>query len=473
MARFSITPRKQNLAAIASEVAPALAAAITAVTPANRPGDYGTVISEVLATASETAIAACVEVMVADVKETIEKRAVAALVPAHGERKHHPYSPSSLNLREVCMGWQNRNETSEAAQAGTDQHEAADSGDHESLNDNQAEAVADCNEYVAQIAAHLGEGTLELREDYLTVDKEDTTAGYLDRGLVSPDRKEAHIVDFKFGIWMVEEAKTNLQGIAYGLGIVFKFPTIERFHVHFLLPHIGEGVVSTATFDRSEFPRLLLRIRAVVDRSKYADAIFKQAEDAKSPDERASIFNKIEMNATDGGCLFCNRKAVCPTLNHFALSISPKYSALQIPDIINPALITDPKDCEKALKFFAVMAGLAKDYRNAATMKALNSEDWIPEGYMLTSVSKRSITDKVKFKAALKARGFTEDQITEFTSFTFGPVEKIISQNAPRGEKESAVEQFALELKQAGAVMDGEPFPVLRQRKSSGSKLTT
>lgn len=444
MAKFSITRKP----------------VVTTVDPAkpetHKPGEFGTVISEVVEAAPKVSVQE-------------QEAKVVATVAAHGDRKHHRRSPSSLQHREICEGWETREgETNAAAEAGTLQHEAADTGDHDPLDDEQALAVLSCVEYVAQIAAFLGPGALEIREEYLTVDKEETTAGYLDRGIINAERTEAHIVDFKFGAWLVEKARNNLQGIAYGLGLVHRFPTIQRFHVHFLMPHIGEeGTVDTATFERSEFEHLLLRIRTVVEKSARADKIFVAARSATGPDERAKLFSQLRLNPTDGGCLFCGRKAECPAINGFALSVSPKYAPLMIPDLINPALITDPDDCAKALKFFSVMEGLAKDYRAAVSNKALNSENWMPTGYYLTAVSRRSIVDKVKFKQALKDRGLTEDQITACTSFTFGPVEKLISEAAPRGEKEAAVEEFAQALEAAGAVQKGEPFPVLKMSKAA------
>jgi len=369
------------------------------------------------------------------------------------ERKHHKFSPSKLQSLEACPGYESENTTSLASAAGTLQHDAADSGDFSKLDDEQMEKVQMCIDFVDEQVARLGPGAILIREEYLPIDEAETTAGYLDVGAVSADGKKAIVIDFKYGLNPVEDAKNNLQGMAYLLGIYRRYPTIEEADVFFLMPY--QHNISHAPFTKAEFADMYLRICTIVARAKKATAAFETNAPALE-----------ELKPTNGTCVFCARKADCPALHKLVLKAGKKYDPLVVPDVINPLLISSPVDAAKALKFFDVMAALAKSYRSKATEKAMNEENWVPEGYGLTSVSRRSIVNKGAFFETIKGL-LTPEQVTECIDFTLGPVEKIVSESAPRGKKKEAVEDLKNLLAMNGATEEGAPIAVLRQKKGS------
>src|SRR5690348_15480883 len=185
---------------------------------------------------------------------------------AEQERPHHPYSPSSLQSLEACPYFRNRQQKTKHARtvAGEKGHKSVETGvDDQSLSDEDLQAVAEAADFAAgrkaqlemeaQLAAKealekFGRKILtdieEHKELYLPVDDlvfddaEATTAGYVDLLLISWDRKYAELIDYKFGYWSVEDAKNNLQALAYILGVFKKFPSVERIKFFFKLPNV-------------------------------------------------------------------------------------------------------------------------------------------------------------------------------------------------------------------------------------------
>jgi len=364
-------------------------------------------------------------------------------------------------------------------------HEAADTGKTDHLSDEQLEAVTKCLDFVAFVADQiLGGGCEEWIEKRVAIDEDGitipfplegedprmpTTAGFADRVLIAADRKTAAVIDFKFGIHPVEPAENNLQGLAYALGVLRELPTIEKIHVFFVCPFMededGEdGLIEHAEFDREALEKARLRIKVVVERAIEADKAYAQWEKETTIAGKIQALDKIDFNPTDG-CLFCARAGKCPAVGALALKASSKYEALQLPDVLNPAMISDPADAAKALKFFSIMEGVAKAFRQACTEKALNSEeDWVPEGYQLSTVVRRKVADNVAFYKTIRPL-LTEEEILQCIDFTLGPVEKLVSAKAPRGSKKKAVQELKDVLQACGATEESEPIGVLRVKR--------
>lgn len=406
------------------------------------------------------------------------------------ERIHHPYSPSSLQNREACPKYQNRNSTNAAAIAGTIQHAAAETREDDArLSDRQAEAVAQCVAFVEERAFNYPGGKT-LQEVYLPIDEdicavssrtverfdivtedgqispgfrgrtenlvfEGTTAGYLDFTVISADETEAEIIDFKYGKNAVTEAKDNLQGIAYMLGLKKMFPGLLKCRVIFLMPHIDEQ--SEHLFDLSDTSELYLRIRTVVGRS---------VEAAKNPND----FSTARPNV--GTCVFCGLVGKCPKVAELALKVGQKYKPLTVPENVNPTTLSDPKDVDMGIRLADVVKVWAEAFRRQATEKTIENLDFVPEGYTLVTMQKRKLLDARKF--ADMAKTFLPPEVREEVEKLFdiplGPVEDLISAAAPRGQKERTVEEFGQRITDAGIVELGNPFAFLRQSKKSDKK---
>lgn len=370
---------------------------------------------------------------------------------------------------------------------GSIQHDAVERGEDDCrLTDAHAMAVASCIEFAEERAALYPGGRI-FREIYLPIDDdvqvvevlrieqfdihtddgqispgfrgvktlhvfEGTTAGYLDFAVVSADETEAEIIDWKFGRNAVTEAKDNLQGISYMLGLKRMFPKLTRCWVRFVQPHIDEK--SEHLFDLTNTDELYLRIRTVVGRA---------VEAAKNPDD----FSAARPNV--GTCLFCTHVGRCPAVAKMVIQLGQKFKPLQIPNNVNPTTLYDPADVDMGLRLADVAKTWAEAFRRQATEKTIENTDFVPEGYVLVSMQKRKLLDPHKFAAM--AKNFLPPElhaeVDKLFDIPLGPVEELVSTAAPRGSKEKTVEELGARLLSEGIVELGAPFAFLRQSRKS------
>lgn len=424
------------------------------------------------------------------------------------ERKHHPYSPSSLQFREACPCYENRDVVNARAIAGTLAHTVTDTrDDDERLSDEDSANAAECIDFydrckqlfeedrareVKRLARELADlepgqtsfdvkdggvpEVIELREVYLPIDfckfedgapwrkkdgsglllppviVESTTAGYLDRGIISWDRKRAHLFDWKFGAWPVEDADNNLQGMAYALGVWRKYPSLEEIKFTFKQPLVNK--VSEVTWKRDQLPALYLRIQAVVARAREAKSLgdFSLAR---------------PMTPT---CNFCGNIGKCPKVCEFACKVGAKFWPLEIPESITPTEVQSPDNIAMGLRLAAVLKVWCDAFRGTATNRVLAIPGTPPPtGFVIQGRSDREIVDKAKLKS-IALRYVTEAELDEAVSYTFGPIEEKISEKAPRGHKQASVEEFQKVCEEAGAVKKGEPYFFLRAVADKSNK---
>jgi hypothetical protein len=381
------------------------------------------------------------------------------------ERLHHPYSASKLQYLEVSPAWTGEESVNkEASQRGTAQHDASEAPvniDDPSLEDHEAEAVHMCKTYRDELIA-ANPGCTVLVEKYVHIDDEvevdeagnkfpGTSGGYLDLAIITADRKSAHVVDYKFGLWSVEPAENNLQGIDYLLGLVRDFPTLDDVTVHFLLPHRQEKDI--ATFKRCQFEALLLRVKTVVARAKKARELAK-----------AGDFSMC--NACTSTCLFCGHKGRCSKLAEFALRLGKKYNPLVIPEEVNPSLLRDPQQAKLSMEIAQLMEAWGKATRSQITARAIEDDAWMPEGYTLRSRQDYEVVSWEKVEELARAAGVSEEAIKEAKTIRRDPINKAIAAGAPRGSKQRAQEAFRDQLLQSGALRPETPIVFLERNKT-------
>lgn len=388
------------------------------------------------------------------------------------KRFHHPFSPSQLGALEACPCYESQQASSPAAEKGTRQHTVAETGDDDAtLSDEEAAAAAAAMEFVAQhkklleeartrevncTLALLGctvaeaesaiQSVLELRETYLPIDDEDTTAGTADNVLVSHDRKHAILVDFKFGRWGVQHARENRQSDAYALSIFHAYPTVESVAVHFFQPAVTTE--NTTTWTRADVPELLLRIKIIVARAKAA----REARDFSTA------------NPSTPTCLFCKHLAVCPAVAEKVISVAKKFAPLLVPSDLTPTRVSEPAEAACGLRLATLVEAWAKAFRSLATDRALRTGVF-PDGYELTSRATREIVDPAKFKQ-IASEYLTSEEIESTIEIGMTKIEKLLAQKAPRGMKTATVEAFQAETEQAGAIQKKQPFAFLKQKPS-------
>jgi len=388
--------------------------------------------------------------------------------PTSETRVHHPYSPSSLQCREACPKFAQRDgDVHEMAITGTKQHDAVDSGiDDLDLPDYRAMAVTDCI-MLCEERIKANPGCTVLKEQYLPIDDEfvtapdgtrfkGTTAGYLDFGLVSADELRAEILDWKFGNNAVEEALNNVQGISYALGILKRFPKLQEIKVGFIMPHAD--FVSEHTFKRDEFNWMITRITTIVRRAEAATL-------AKDDFSMAS--------ANSSSCRFCAHIARCPAVAAKVIAVGRKYAPLEVPAEITPSLVSDPAQVKLGIALADIVKTWAEAYKRQATAKTIEHPEFIPDGYTLVTQSKRSVVNARALGDLAKSylSEANRDKVDLLYKVDIGKLEKLIATEAPRGQKTAIEKDFGLAALALGAVEEGTPYSFLRQaRKQDDSK---
>jgi hypothetical protein len=400
------------------------------------------------------------------------------------ERAHHTYSPSTLQNTEACPCYQSRDSQNARSIAGTLAHEVVEKGDDKNeLSDEDAMAAAECIEFRDNRRAELqaaanaafekdkgGQGCANnyivqsLQEIYLPIDDckfEDctaTTAGYVDNAFLVRAFCYGELHDWKFGMWPVEDAEKNLQGISYALGLFKKFPWLRAVRFFFKQPHLES--LTDALFTRAMVPELYLRVQTVVARARKARGLL-----AKGDWSMARPYVPV--------CNFCRHIADCPLHLENALKVAHKFVPLEFPEHIDSHDVLDPHQSSLAMQLSSVVKIWADGFRQRTTDRVLRGECCIPEGYSIAQGGgRRSIEDMEKFKkTALKY--VTPEELARGADYSLTPIEEAITEKTVRGQKTKVLEAFQKELVDSGAVKPGDKFTFLRvksEKKSSSPK---
>lgn len=400
-------------------------------------------------------------------------------------RAHHPYSPSSLQSVEACPCFKSRESKHLRTIIGTISHKVTETREDDNrLDDDDAAAAAECLDFydtrvrgameyrsfaVAAVWKTLqgepGADTLkaeaavpqiiEMQETYLPVDDikfddgvEATTAGFVDRVLIAHTREYAELFDWKFGMWPVEKAENNLQGISYTLGLLRKYPTLKEVRFFFKQPNTGQ--ISDAVFTRDMVAGLYLRIQTVVALARKARALTAKGD--------YSMANPMVPN-----CNFCANIADCTKVLDIALKVGKKFYPLEIPEDITPTAVHNGRDGELGMRLSGVMAVWAKAYRTRTTDRVIRGDAACPDGHVIQQRADREVVDpKLVRKIALKYLSKDEYESLLPQEPPFGPMEELISDKAVRGNKKATIEEFQKQLLDSGAVRKGDPYTFLR-----------
>jgi hypothetical protein len=417
----------------------------------------------------------------------------AALTPpiaaTDAERVHHSYSPSSLQSLEACPCYRNKQEAvlNERCIAGTKAHNVTETGeDDKELSDEDAVAAAECMDFYERRVGLLEEARsravkehianhpdiiaeavitplIELKETYLSIDDEvfndeytdprtrkvvketvkATTAGFVDRAVINHDRTYAELFDWKFGLWPVEQADNNLQGISYSLGLFKQYPSLQKIQFWFKQPHLEH--ISSATFLRCHIPELYLRVQVVVAKARAA----RHAGDFSTARPMVPV------------CNFCANIGICPKVTEFVCKVGAKFHPMEIPESITPTMVHDPKNSAIGKRLAQVVKIWADAFSRQLADRILRGEAPLPEGFRIETRANRVIVDKDKFKE-ITLRYMTEAEYLATFDPAFGPLEKLINEKAPRGQKKEMVATYQKDLTDGGAVDRDLPYSFLK-----------
>lgn len=377
------------------------------------------------------------------------------------DRVHHPYSPSTLQSLEACPCYQSRSSEHVRTIIGTIAHKSTETRmDDNRLDDDDAAAAAECLDFYDNrkqaMISHCGPGITELLETYLAVDDclftdgdavvKATTAGYVDRVVISPDKTVAELFDWKFGMWPIEQAENNLQGIAYVLGLFRAYPSLQTAKFFFKQPLLDS--IQEATFTRDQIPVLYLRVQVVVANAREARRLMALNDWSKA---RPMV----------PACNFCANIGSCPAVAAFACSVGSKFFPLEIPENITPTMVHSKENTTLGLRLAQVLAVWAKSYRAVITDRVIRRDALPPDGYALTSRSEREVVDPAGYKKIAR-QYLTGKEYLATLDVSITKVEKKISEKAPRGQKTATVDEFKKKIEDAGVITHGQPYAFLK-----------
>lgn len=379
----------------------------------------------------------------------VEIPAEAPAAPAKPpERKHARSSPSKLKHLEICPSYESDNSKQEIHPItfrGTAMHDAMENDDDSALTTEEIGFVTMCRDFLADELLWAEEVHKEIHVK--THDKD--VQGFLDVFLKKGTKGK--IRDFKMGFNLVDEPDKNLQALAYVLGVFMKFPDLDEIDFAFLIPRAD--AVLQHTFTRADLPAIKLRISTIAERVRQLEG--------------------VEFNPQNENCLYCTRKALCPTLHSKALTIATGYNddeRLALPTEFHSSEILDPADMARALNMAAVLDKWCDSVRSHALALRMNLGTEIPGYDLIERQGKRTIPDPLKALEIAQSFGLTAEEFTAAATVSYSALATTLKDKTPKN-KGKRVQAFEDALRDGMALTRGGSFHVL-QKTRKGVKMS-
>ena len=340
-------------------------------------------------------------------------------------RTHALCSPSKLKHRAICPSYlgDDNGPAHPLTESGTRCHDALEEDDDSALDETEQELVAYAREYLRR----LPKPDAVYREIELDTGVEDVR-GYADELRVNNRAGSAHLVDFKFGFHWQGDARDNLQGKAYALGVFREWSNIDTVTVHFIYPRINRA--TRHTFTRHDVPEMFNEVEGI--RHRWAT-------------ESGVTFNYDSTN-----CHFCARRFSCPAVRDRFAPVLP-----QLPPLVAPGSSDDPNTVAEQLRAGALLETFAKRFRDEtkkhATKLRVEEGTNIP-GFDLREVSNGTeVTDPIRvLSIAINELGIAPAEAAEAVTLSIPKLADTYATRAPRGEKKQWREEFLGELAARG-----------------------
>ena len=257
------------------------------------------------------------------------------------------------------------------------------------------------------------------------------------------------LVDYKFGRNPVDDADINIQGQAYLLGVMDKFPDMRTGTVHFILPRRDE--VLKHTYRREDMETVRLRLLLVIE---------------------MATSNPVPLNPNTEGCRFCANRLSCPALHEKLMPLAKKYMAesedfeMEFLDQYDPAKVDDPFTIGKMKNVAQVLDKWTSAVGKQALKLAAEDGEQIP-GYDLFY---RKTAQPVPVGDAVGALSglMDEQEIMDACTTSVRVLGKIAYDKADRGDKAKARAGVEAALLGKGVIMDSDELPAtpyLRKNK--------
>jgi hypothetical protein len=359
------------------------------------------------------------------------------------QTKHAKYSPSTLKAREICPAFLPSEKESASSIEGSMLHAYLEKPSRkvfQGLAPEQQELIKKIENYIDPYVRNAEKDFREIRLDLRPIGATGCDFGTVDRLLIMG--AEAHLIDYKFGEHEVDDPESNIQMWAYVLGVFANFNEVEITHVHVLQPKRDE--VGTATFRRSDIPRMSLRVKAIVTRCAQPN-----------PEEVP----------TTTWCHLCARAATCKSLKQFALAIPDDTVVPVTSDDVTRALV-DPVAAGRVYDFARVIETWAKSVRREICDAMRNGTLDVPDTHTLVCVEGRTeIVDVLGVQAFMAEEyGVTPDEFLMACELSVTKLENLVSSKTEKGEKHREISHFREKLCQHGFVYHGAPSAYLKRR---------
>jgi len=276
-----------------------------------------------------------------------------------------------------------------------------------------------------------------------------TIFGTVDRVII----KGGHVdlVDFKFGVGEIDDADMNIQGQAYLLGVMDKFPELQTATVHFLIPRRDE--VLTHNYTRADMEDIRLRINMIV--------------------EKAELENAEAIPNTEG-CRYCKHKLSCPALSDKMLPLAKKYSAsvedfeMSLWGNYSPEKVDDPIVLSKMLNVAQVVDKWQAAAKKQALKLAVEEGAEIP-GYDLHYRNASMGIEDAQEAFDAVSHIMSPDDFMGACKVSVSALAKKYAEKLERGEKKNARAVIELSLEEAEVLPpeeDRDRSPYLRKSRN-------
>ena len=276
-----------------------------------------------------------------------------------------------------------------------------------------------------------------------------TIFGTVDRVIIKGDHVD--LVDFKFGVGEIDDADMNIQGQAYLLGVMDKFPELQTATVHFLIPRRDE--VLTHNYTRADMEDIRLRINMIV--------------------EKAELENAEAIPNTEG-CRYCKHKLSCPALSDKMLPLAKKYSAsvedfeMSLWGNYSPEKVDDPMVLSKMLNVAQVVDKWQAAAKKQALKLAVEEGAEIP-GYDLHYRNASMGIEDAQEAFDAVSHIMSPDDFMGACKVSVSALAKKYAEKLERGEKKNARAVIELSLEEAEVLPPEEArdrSPYLRKSRN-------
>ncbi len=369
------------------------------------------------------------------------------------KRKPFKLSGSRFKAVAICPSWIPEDEKPDvstvAADKGTAFHEALETGDTSGLDEEQLYFAGLCKRYIEPLLIGAVYDYTEPKFE----SKEFLPSGKIDKVIISRTKTgySAHVIDWKYGMWEVDDAEHNWQGFIY-MSHVYLWEelrtklgsSLEEITMHFVQPRIDS--VSHHTFTSADLENILSKIKTIVEATQLPE------------ETRPRIINMRN-------CQRCGDLYHCPKFKEKAISLAQFYSTEhpELP-IVRPSALTEPEQYAMALEAKDVLEEWCKSVKHFATQYRLGGHE-IP-GYELTKregvksfdeLNNERVMDLIKSKIELE-----DLDVLKIASI---PYKKLLELLGDHGLTPNAIEIFVDELKDQNILKQNNPTFYLKRKK--------